>query len=467
MANYRIIAPGGVNQRAFPSTAGTIQTRLVVNTVLQSNEVPLTDPEGRLWLRLAGNTAWQWVCMRDRDGRAYIEEILESPPPARPNGTTNGNTNGTIPTPPSWGNTIYPTGGRVQVVNQPYFAPLIAIDNVTKQWFIVNIRELAWFGSGYAAYNVQRTRPEHIDQHIKRAREVGARVIRFFAPLQFAPLSEAIQRVGVILDKLRDANMLGIVCLNDSIGLANMTIAGESAYHTAELGHLNANYFVRQAWRTHYLPFVEQMVTTYREHPAVFSWQLINEPGLYPQPPQPGQAEAFLSFVQESSALIARLAPKHLISVGLISSAHVGPGTDEFQYARLFYYQLPHVHIVGTHMYQLLGNPDVNALWDQEARSRNDYTAAQELGKAFMVDEFGAAAGDRLAATGQFLNRWLVDRRSASVGQWGFMYPNPPMDIGVGDGVYGFDPILNTAQGSTNAAFFPAMRDLFLARLGF
>lgn len=462
MPKYRVSTPGGVNQRAFPSTVGTIQTRLPVNTIIVSNEIPLADPEGRLWLRIAGTAVWQWVCMRDRDGRAYIEEVLESPPPARP--TNGGTSNGTAR--PTSGNTIYPTGGRVQVVNQPFFAPLIAIDNVAKQWFVVNIRELAWMGSGYAAYNIQRTRTEHIDQHIKRAKDVGARIIRFFAPLYFAPTNEAIRRVGVILDKLHQQNMLGIVCLNDSIGAASMTIPGEAPYHTADLGHLNANYYVQQAWRTHYLPFVEQMVTTYREHPAVFSWQLMNEPGLYPQPPQAGQAEAFLNFAQETSALIANRAPKHLISVGLVTSAHVGPGTDEFQHARLFYYSLPNVHIVGTHMYQFPTNPDVNALWDQETRSRNDYIAAQELGKAFMVDEFGAAGGDRLAATGQFLNRWLVERRSASVGQWGFMHPEPPSDIGVGDVIYGFDPVLGNQHGSTNAAFFPALRDLFLQRLG-
>lgn len=457
MPKYRVTTPGGVNQRAFPSTTGTIQTRLPVNTIVLSSESPMPDPEGRLWLRLSGS-GWMWVCQRDRDGSLYLEEVLDDTP-SRPGTNTNV-------TRPSSGNTIYPTGGRVQVANQPFYAPLLAIDGIAKQWLMLNVRELAWLGSGYPGYNIERTRPEHIDQHIKRAKDCGARIIRFFAPLYFAPLADAIRRVGIILDKLHQRGLLGVVCLNDSIGAANMTIAGEAAYHTAEYGHLNAQYFVNQAWRTHYLPFVEQMVTTYREHPAVLSWQLINEAGIYPQPPVSGQAEMFLYFAREVSGLIANRAPKHLVSVGLVTSAHVGPGTDEFQYARLFYYNLPNVHIVGTHVYQLPANPDVNALWDQETRARHDYSAAQELGKAYMIDEFGAAAGDRLAASGQFLSRWLNERRAASLGQWGFMYPDPPVDIGIGDGTFGFDPVLGAAQNSTNAAFFAGLRNLYLTRIG-
>lgn len=461
MPKYRVINPAGLNQRAFPSVSGPVQTRLQIHTVVETNDVPLPDIEGRLWVRING-ADWKWVCLRDKDGTMYLEQVADEvavrPAPTTP--TQPRPTNRPDP------NLVPPTGGRVTLVPQNNAPPLTAIDGVARQWLMLNVRELIWFGSGYQVYNVQHTRPEHIDHHINRAKAIGARIIRFFVPLSVAPLSEAVQRTGVVLDKLHAKGMLGMPCLNDSIGVAGMNIAAEGPFHTGDLGHLVADYYVQEFWRQHYLPFVDQIVSQYDDHPAVYGWQLINEAGIYPQPPRPGQAEAFAKYVREVSALIANRAPKHLIGVGLISSAHVGPGTDERQYARTFYGSLPNVHLVGGHIYQDRNNGNVDALWEQEDRARHDYAAAQELGKAYIMDEFGACAGDRLGATGQFCQRWLVERKSASVGQWGFMHPDPAADIGIGDGIFGFDPVLGPAQNSSNAQFYTAICDLLKARLG-
>ena len=72
--------------------------------------------------------------------------------------------------------------------------------------------------------------------------------------------------------------------------------------------------FYSSGFRTNYVPWVREVVTRYKDHPAVFAWELGNEIKHNPNP------TIFKSFCKEVSDTIRSIDTRHLITVGMIST---------------------------------------------------------------------------------------------------------------------------------------------------
>jgi endo-1,4-beta-mannosidase len=222
--------------------------------------------------------------------------------------------------------------------------------------------------------------------------------------------------------------MQAIVCLDDSLNGADQYMRGNDAFHTGPDGHLVTRYWEQKAYRQAYIPNLRKIVGAFKTHPAVFIWELGNEYGLYPQPPQQGDATAFYEFAKEASGEIRQIAsPNQLVALGLISTHHVfsqSAADDRYTSAKRLY-QLPSVDAVGVHYYR--DNYD-----DLKPFIKIDCDVAGELGKPFYVGELGAKedSGNRPAYYASEIDGWK-QADAMSVLLW--QLDSSPMDVGVSD----------------------------------
>lgn len=316
----------------------------------------------------------------------------------------------------------------------------------------VNCREFAYYGLPILPF----ANWSHQDDQIRGAASMLMKVVRFYAPHHTVSTEETLPLVRQALDKLHAAGMLAIVALNDSIGQSGYYVNGDRPFHTEVLDHLNKHsYFINEGYRQNFLPFVQRLVATFREHPAIFAWELGNEYAIHPQPATQQDGEAFIRFAHTVSRAIRDLDTNHLITTGLINTGQVAPaGADPRQFTALLY-DTPTIDFGTVHFYQRFNNPD-DPLAIEEDRSFIDAEVLlQRLGKPIVVEEFGATAGNhnRVEFTNRKLNEWF-GRGAAGFMQWGLSATN--MDVGIGDNLYGIDPF-----SPNNAPFYAAMQTLY------
>jgi mannan endo-1,4-beta-mannosidase len=66
-------------------------------------------------------------------------------------------------------------------------------------------------------------------------------------------------------------------------------------------------------YQLHYKPFAEAMVSAFKDHPAIFAWELRNELKDAQNPPN------IVPFVQAMASRIRQLDPNHMITTGFLS----------------------------------------------------------------------------------------------------------------------------------------------------
>ncbi len=371
--------------------------------------------------RVIGADGWQWRALADKQD-AWIAEyhirsgrrLLVRRPPAMP------------------------VAGRVRVDGGRFL-----LDGQPLRFVGANLREFPFYGRHdvlpFASQDTQ------LDQ-LRAMQEMKMRVLRMHACHRSVSPDDAIPLVGAALDRIQQHGLLAIVVLNDSLG--SFWIPGDERFHRHVLGHLDkTDYFHAGGYRENYLPYARRLVTAYRDHPAVFAWELGNEYAIHPQPASVADGEAFLGFVETVSAEIRALDPNHLITIGLVNSGHVAPndqpGLDRLAYARRLY-SLPTVDFLTVHFYE--GN-------GEEENSRLDLIVAREVNKPLIVEEWGARGGNRAELTASTIAAW-VEQGASGFLQWGLSAT--PFDVGVGDSEFGMDPY---AEG--NKGHYPKLKQVY------
>ncbi len=323
--------------------------------------------------------------------------------------------------------------GRVRVNGRQFL-----LDGKPFRFVGANLRELPF----YARRDVLPYASEgNQSDQLNAMRDMGMHVVRMHACHRSVSLQDALPLLGKTLNTLQHYDMLAIVVLNDALG--SFWVPGDERFHIRTLGHLDKTlYFHQEGYRENYLPYLEAVVAAYKDHPAIFAWELGNEYAIQPQPATPADSEVFLLFARAASDMIRSIDPTHLITTGLVNTGHVAPddrpGLDRMAYGRRLY-GLPNIDFVTVHFYE------DNA---EEQSSLPDLEIARQLDMPLIVEEWGATGEARAETTRSKLEFW-ISNGAAGFLQWGLSAT--PFNIGVGDNDRGMD----TYAGRNKAHYQP------------
>lgn len=292
----------------------------------------------------------------------------------------------------------------------------------------VNLRGLVHYGGGDGA--LPFTSLGHIDENLSGAANMGCRVARVFAANRNISHQAAVNRLGYALDKADQYGMKLIIALTDFYPTP-FHPQGDDGYYTLNPWGwtvLNHDWFAG-GYQSNYLPYVTLAVNTYKDHPAVFCWQLGNEIAAQTN------ADTHDAFVHAMAANIKAIDPDHMVSIGMLSLGHI-PGYSTQRGIALF--SDPNLDFITAHAY----NGEDRVI---------DFAVRNSVLKPIIMSEMGCSTdvvGDRVA----FMNSEIADFVT-SQGARGFMhwgYQAQAFDIGDGDNYFGFD---RYAHGDYNAMY--------------
>jgi hypothetical protein len=280
----------------------------------------------------------------------------------------------------------------------------------------VNLRGLVHYGGGDGA--LPYTTLGHIDENLAGARDMGCRVVRVFAANGNISHADAVGRLGYALDKADEYNLKLIIALTDFYPTP-FHPQGDDGYYTLNPWGwtvLNHDWFAG-GYQNNYLPYVTLAVTAYKNHPAVFSWQLGNEIA------DQVSADTHDAFVHAMAANIKAIDPDHMASIGMLSLSHI-PGYTTQRGVNLF--SDPNLDFLTAHSY------------NGETRDI-DLAVRSAVVKPIIISEAGcdAGVGDRVAFMSGQVDTFVHAQAARGFMHWG--YQAQAWDIGDGDNVYGFD----------------------------
>ena len=179
-------------------------------------------------------------------------------------------------------------------------------------------------------------------------------------------------------------------------GKARSTMDALWSDYCAFTSQFVVNSEAKEMFRTHIRNTVSRVNTVtgkaYRDDPAIFAWQICNEPRFFVS--DPALKEAFIDWIWDSARLIKSLDPNHLVSTG--SEGSWGCEGDWDVYRRM--HECPDVDYLTCHIWPLnwswahkesLGD-DLEGAVDKTCEYIREHIAvAEELGKPLVVEEFG------------------------------------------------------------------------------
>lgn len=304
-------------------------------------------------------------------------------------------------------------------------------DGRTFRFVGMNIRGLVHYGGGDGA--LPYTNLGHVDENLAAAEALGCRVIRVFAANRNVTTPQAVARLGYALDKAEQYGQKLIIALTDFYPTP-FHPAGDDGYYTVNPWGwtvLNEAWF-GGGYQVHYLPYVTAAVSAYKDHPAVFSWQIGNELAAQTNP------ALFAPFVQAVAAHIKGIDPHHMVSTGILSIDH----NPLARANAIALYQDPHLDFLTLHAYN----------GDQRP---NDLIVHDVVHKPLVVSEIGcdaaAAGGDRVAFIDQQYGRFVTQCAARGFMNWGFQ--SQAWDIGDGDNSFGIDRYAHPDYAAMTAYF--------------
>lgn len=280
-----------------------------------------------------------------------------------------------------------------------------------------NIRGLAHYGFNDLlplSTVAQRT------EVLAEAQAVGSRVVRIFLPFFMVRDAELVSRLRIVLDNAVTYQQRVIVCLTDhfeSVKLQHWSVFQDPPDYRTYLyidKHwnkvLNPDFYGR-LYRGPFLIYVRTVVAAFKNHPAVFAWELTNEGSNYPD------HEGFINFCNDMASEIRAIDPNHMISAGIVSTPVIQfkneAGNDE---PARFYENL-----------------DFVTIHDYDTISVVDLELARRLNKPLVIEEAGRN-GQRAGFFRENMAFWFNHGASGYLG-WGFMpsgFDNQDGDINVG-----------------------------------
>jgi hypothetical protein len=284
----------------------------------------------------------------------------------------------------------------------------------------VNIRGLVHYGGGDA---LPYSNLEHIDENLAGAAAMGCRVVRVFAANRHISHQEAVDRLGYALDKAEEYGLKLIIALTDFYP-TSFHPQGDDGYYTLNPWGwtvLNHEWFAG-GYQQNYLPYVTLAVAAHKDHAAVFSWQLGNEIA------DQVDADTHDAFVHAVAGQIKSIDPDHMVSIGMLSLAHI-PGYTAERGIEL--YGDDNLDFITAHRYN-----------DQTAPI--DFQVRDAVVKPTLISEAGCdrnhpavPGGDRVAFMDGRVDYFVHERAARGFMNWG--YQAQAYDIGDGDNIYGVD----------------------------
>ncbi len=292
-------------------------------------------------------------------------------------------------------------------------------DGQSYRFIGMNIRGLVHYGGGDA---LPYSNLGHIEENLAGAAGFGCRVARVFAANKHISHQEAVNRLGYALDRAHAHGIKLIIALTDFYNTP-FHPQGDDGYYQSNPGGwtvLNHAWFAG-GYQNNYLPYVTLAVSTHKNHPAVFSWQLGNEIA------DQSSADTHDAFVHAMAAHIKSIDPHHMVSIGMLSLAHI-PGYSSQRGVEL--YSDPNLDFITAHRY----NDDTHPI---------DFNVRDLVNKPIVISEAGcqvdhpAVGGDRVAFMDERIQHFVHALGARGFMNWG--YQAQGYDIGDGDNMYGID----------------------------
>lgn len=220
------------------------------------------------------------------------------------------------------------TGGAVVPVPDP--EPIkgfstrgneILLDGAPFRFTGYNLREAAFYGEPLD--ETRWTDVAFLQHQLNVAKDLGGKVIRFYAAHRNYTAEQVIPRVIHVLDHLHARGLYAIVALTDGVG------SGFSLPDTTQnFRDRHTHEFYGGGYRQNYLPYITKMLEAIKDHPALFMVEPGNEflvpyPDFVPNPPTAKQFENIFNFFRETTTVMREIAPKPLRGTGFVSSWEV------------------------------------------------------------------------------------------------------------------------------------------------
>jgi hypothetical protein len=280
-----------------------------------------------------------------------------------------------------------------------------------------NIRGLAHYGFGDF---LPRSTVAQRTEVLAAAQAAGSLVIRIFLPFHTLSDAELVSRLRVVLDNATRYQQRVIVCLTDhfeSVKLQHWSFYQDPPDYRTYL-YIDKHYnkvlnpdFYARLYRGPFLAYVRKVVTAFRNHPAVFAWELTNEGSNYPD------HDGFINFCNSMAGEIRAIDPNHMVTAGIVSTAVTQfkneGGNDE---PARFYENL-----------------DFVTLHDYDVISLVDLDLARRLNKPLVIEETGRP-GRRAGFFRENMAFWFDNGAVGYMG-WGFMpsdFDNQDGDVNIG-----------------------------------
>lgn len=194
-------------------------------------------------------------------------------------------------------------------------------------------------------------------------------------------------RLGLVLDACQARGIYVIVAFTDYYMNSGLYPQGDGTYYNLPgccgLTLLNHQWFAG-GYTVNYLPQALYLADRFKNHPAIFAWQLGNELRDNASP------ATFLAFAHGMATQLRAADPNHMLSVGLIGYRNA---SLTFAQARQLYADFD---FVSTHTYD--GDD-----------SNNDADVADDLGKPYVIGEAAfSGTTDRTPLTNADIQKWIA-----------------------------------------------------------
>ncbi|MCB9576303.1 MAG: cellulase family glycosylhydrolase [Polyangiaceae bacterium] len=287
-------------------------------------------------------------------------------------------------------------------------------DGAEYQFVGVNLRGLPHYGHEALPY----ADASQIELNLSSVQGMGGRVVRSFVAYHGIDAQETGNRLEKVLNAADQHGLTVIVVLTDFYQTGFNPQGDDGYYATDSNGYVVLDHdFFANGYKNNYEPQVQALVTRFKDHPAIFSWELGNE---IRDATFQGQSSGatFVSFCTNMASAIRAIDTNHMISVGEIGATITGLSSNEQQ--------------------TLFSNPDISFLTTRSYNGGNsdDTGIAKSVNKPIIVEEAGFDGGGRPAKVAQDLAKWF-GKGCRGYLQWGFMASAG--DNGDGDTQWGMD----------------------------